>query len=456
VAGAAHGDQHHHHGHTGKRSEGVAAIDRRPRQVHGNLPSGNVAGLHVGGRRPLRHGRHQRPGQPAHQRQEGFQGVDGGIGAGLGRQHVHLPGPPQGVRHPGGGGDRGSRPSVGGVGVVGAPQADRKGEGEGVDGSAQSAVVLPHGADHRRQVGAVERAPRRLGGPLELVQSNVDGEEAPLGAAAPQQRRTGDQRRAQQRTGGAGPGAQGAHGAPGVQGSSQQAAPGPPQTAHPCSQGGGRLKRQRLHVGPQDVAGDDVVGYGPPGQGPGAGRRLQVEQVGHGLYASQPVEQGVVELHHHRRLAARQTLHQVGLPQRPGTVKGGHQQRSRPVQQLPMVPRLGHPDPPQVVCEVEVGVNHPPGGGQPHRREHGPLAQAEGAPAGPLEGRHQALPVGRLVEGEHDQERRARPGVVLAGDHQSVESRNGLVERRCAHGHSCPLHTTDSKSCRYLPIACYS
>ena len=103
------------------------------------------------------------------------------------------------------------------------------------------------------------------------------------------------------------------------------------------------------------------------------------------------------------------------------------------------VVRLGRLDPAQVVREVELGVGDPPGRAEAEGRGDDTLAETGHVDDGLLEARHEALPVGRLVEQGDGGDRRAEHGIVLDAPQHGVGRVHRLAQLHQRGGYGVGL-----------------
>jgi hypothetical protein len=159
----------------------------------------------------------------------------------------------------------------------------------------------------------------------------------------------------------------------------------------------------------------------------------------------------VVHLLDDRGPVVGQPLDDRELPQRPGPVEALHGDRLGHVEQVAQRALAGRPHPPEVVVEVEVGIDHPAGRRPDERRAHDPLAHAGDEPGAPLELVEEPGPVRCPVEDGHRGDRRAQERVLLDAPHERVGVAHPVLE---AHGvvvvAHAPFLSGASRSCPWV------
>jgi hypothetical protein len=100
----------------------------------------------------------------------------------------------------------------------------------------------------------------------------------------------------------------------------------------------------------------------------------QVQEQSQDLGAGEPVDQRVVDLREHRRVARLETVDQVQLPQRPRPIERAREDPRHLLGKLLVVPRRDQRELADVEVQVEVLVVEPVGVVQPERDLHEPPA----------------------------------------------------------------------------------
>ena len=140
---------------------------------------------------------------------------------------------------------------------------------------------------------------------------------------------------------------------------------------------------------------------------------FDVEQHAGDVHAAHAIGQRVMEFHDERGLAVLEPLDERVLPQRPIPVQARHPGLTRELEHRSQGLRRCRLEPADVPRQVEVGIDHPAGRGQPQRRQHHPVPEPRRQPGGALQPFRQPIPVRRTVQNQHTDHRRAQQRVLL-------------------------------------------